>query len=81
MDTQVSTAFTRVDAYLKLAMVNFAKAVLPTSVEINAILMQAANGTQSAEQLIESFPDNRKAFMLRALAWLVKLNLLKVVSS
>jgi glycosyltransferase involved in cell wall biosynthesis len=68
VDTQVSTALTRVDAYLKLAMVNFAKAVVPTSLEINAILMQASNGTQTAEQLIESFPDNRKAFMLRALA-------------
>jgi starch synthase len=81
VDGELSAALTRSDAYLKLAMVNFAKVVLPTSVEINAILMQAANGTQTAEQLIQSFPANRQAFMLRSLAWFVKMNLLKVVAN
>lgn len=80
VDSELSIAMTRAEAYLKLSMVNFAKVVLPNSVEINAILMQAANGSQTAEQLIQGFPDSRKAFMLRSLAWFVKMNLLKVAS-
>ena len=78
VDTQVSTAFTRVDTYLKLAMVNFAKVVLPTPEEVSHILTQAAQGTQTSEQLIQKLPADRQAFMLRSLVWLVKMNLLKV---
>lgn len=77
VDSELSTTLTRADSYLKLAMVNFAKVVLPSSVEINAILVQAVKGAQTAEQLIQDFPDSRKAFILRALAWMVKMNLLK----
>lgn len=81
VDETLTSAMLRAEQYLNLAMVNFAKQMLPTSVEVNAILMQIGQESQTAEQLIQSFPDNRRAFLFRSLAWLVKMHLLKVVSS
>ena len=79
VDETLTSAMLRAEQYLNLAMVNFAKQMLPTSVEVNAILLQVGQESQTAEQLIQSFPDNRRAFLFRSLAWLVKMHLLKVV--
>lgn len=58
-------------------MVNFAKVVLPTDVECRTVLEGLAQGPQSAGTLVQTLTSERQAFIFRALAWLVKLGVLK----
>ena len=72
------TAARRVADYRALAMVNFAKVVLPTEAEVQTVLDAAAAGARTAAELVATFPADRQAFVFRALAWLAKLGILKV---
>lgn len=80
MDADVAAATARVAAYEKLAMVNFAKVVLPSEAEVQAVLAAAASSPKPAAELIAAIPQARQAFVFRTLAWLVKLGILKVCS-
>lgn len=80
VDADADVALTRALAYRQLAMVDFAKAILPTEAEIRAVLTAAANGPKAAGELVASLPTERQAFVLRSLVWLVKLGVLKVVA-
>ena len=77
VDANPDAAMQRVEAYRKLAMVNFAKIVLPTDAEVRLIL-HAALTPQAALTLIQAVPAERQAFVFRALVWLVKLGVLRV---
>jgi len=61
-----------------MAMVNFAKWVLPSHQEIETVLKQAATGPQAALALVNAIDVARKPFVFRTLAWLLKLGILKV---
>ena len=78
VDVDVQTAFLRAADYRQLAMVDFAKIVLPTEAEVLAVLFRAKSGPQSAIDLVQAIPSERRAFVFRSLVWLVKLNILKV---
>ena len=78
VDTSLESAVVRASAYRQLAMVNFAKLVLPEDAEIRLVLQAATAGPKSAGELVQHIETTRQAFVFRALAWLVKLNLLKV---
>ncbi|MDP1654056.1 MAG: hypothetical protein Q8L56_15160 [Rhodocyclaceae bacterium] len=80
VDADVRQAIECAGAYRQLAMVDFAKAVLPSEAEVAAVLAAAAQPKPAAE-LIASMPTERQAFVFRALAWLVKLGVLRVVAS
>lgn len=58
-------------------MVDFAKAILPDDAEIGAVLQQAAAGPHLAADLVASITPNRRPVVFRALAWLVKLGILR----
>jgi hypothetical protein len=60
-------------------MVNFAKLVLPSEDECQAILNALNRTTLSAGDIIQSLPTERQAFVFRALNWLLKIGILKVV--
>jgi hypothetical protein len=77
VDDDVGTAVGRAKALNALAMVDFAKVVLPTAAEISTVLQQAAGGPQSAIALVGSIPAERQAFVFRSLVWLMKLGILK----
>ena len=77
MDADASTALARVAQYQTLAMVNFAKLVLPTDAEVQALLAGVAAGPQAAGALIAAIPTERQAFVFRTLVWLVKVGVLK----
>ncbi len=77
VDTDASTALARVAQYQTLAMVNFAKLVLPTEAEVQTLLAGVAAGPQAAGALIAAIPTERQAFVFRTLVWLVKLGILK----
>lgn len=78
VDADAAIAIRRTNAYLQLAMVNFAKGVLPTHDEIELVLTAAADTPKPASALIQCIPAERQAFVFRTLAWLVKLSALKV---
>lgn len=78
VDGDADTALKRTLAYRQLAMVDFAKVVLPSEAEIGAVLQAAASGPKAAVALIAAIPAERQAFVFRSLVWLVKLGVLKV---
>ncbi len=78
VDNSLEAATTRLQTYQGMAMVNFAKWVLPSDEEIKVVLQQAAIGPQAALELINTIDDVRKPFVFRALAWLLKLGILKI---
>jgi starch synthase len=78
VDTDVALARQRLASYRPLAMVDFARAVLPDAAELEAVIAKAAAGPATALELVAVIPGTRQAFVLRALAWLVKLGILKV---
>lgn len=78
VDADVATARQRMAGYRQLAMVNFADAILPDEAEIQAVLEAAVNGPATAARLVEALPAPRRPRVLRALAWLVKLNVLRI---
>jgi starch synthase len=79
VDTNAGQAQQRLATYRQLAMVNFAKAVLPTEAEIAQVLQASAAGPRPARELVAALPEARRAFVFRSLTWLVKLNLLRVL--
>ena len=79
VDADVDVAITRALAYRQLAMVDFAKVILPTEAEVRAVL-QTATSTGAALEWVQAISDDRRPFVFRTLAWLVKLGVLKVVA-
>lgn len=78
VDADIETAVARVDTYRKLAMIDFAKVILPSEVEIKVVLHAAATGPKVAVELIADISSERQPFVFRSLAWLLKLGVLKV---
>lgn len=78
VDADSETALGRTLACRQLAMVDFAKLVLPIEEEVRSVLQAAASGPQSAVTLIANISTERQPFVFRSLAWLVKLGVLKV---
>ena len=77
VDATPQAALERALAYRRLAMVDFAKLVLPSDAELTAVL-QAAAQPQPALALVAGVPEERRPFVFRSLAWLLKLGVLKV---
>ena len=79
IDSEADAAIERTLAYRQLAMVDFAKIILPTTDEIETVL-RAASMPQTAQALIKEVLPERQAFVFRSLAWLLKLGVIRVVS-
>ena len=79
VDAHVELAIQRTLEYRQLAMVNFAKLILPGEDDIKTELSEGTNH-QSAELWVQGVPTVRPNYMFRLLAWLLKLGVLKVVS-
>jgi hypothetical protein len=78
VDDSLDAAVTRLQTYQAMAMVNFAKAVLPSNEEIATVLRQASLGPQASLDLLKSIDESRKPFVFRTLAWLLKMGILKM---
>lgn len=76
-DDGTDAAMSRVAAYRQLAMVNFARAVLPSEDEVRLVLQAAATVPKRAAELVVAIPAERQGQVFRSLAWLVKLGVLK----
>ena len=79
VDADVDAAIARASAYRQLAMVDFAKAILPSEAEMGAVLA-AAQSPAAASALVQGIAQERQPLVFRALAWLLKLGVLKVCS-
>lgn len=79
VDASTEEAKRRLDSYLQLAMVNFAKHVIPNRSEIDAVIMALGEGSKTAEELIHPIKDDRKAFVFRSLGWMSKIGLIQIV--
>ena len=77
-DLSVPDAQQRLNQYKTLAMVDFAKLVLPTDEEVASVFNAAAHGPVSAQAMLETITPSRQAFVLRSLVWLLKLGLLRL---
>jgi len=73
VDKDVEVALKKVAAMRALAMVDFAKLVLPTEEEVRLVL--SAPEATAAER-VAAISEERRPYVLRALAWLMKLGVL-----
>lgn len=80
VDCDVAASIDKVKAYKELAMVNFARDILPHDPEIQAVLHAASGGAKAARDLVASISEARRPYVYRALVWLVKLDVLRVVA-
>ena len=83
VDADADTAITRALAYRQLAMVDFAKIILPSEAEMRAVLMsqsQMTSESRAALEWVQGIAEDRRPFVFRSLAWLLKLGVMKVVS-
>ncbi len=78
VDNSLEEATARLQTYQAMAMVSFAKFVLPSDAEVEAVLKQAAAGPKAAIELVQTIDNARKPFVFRTLAWLLKMGILKV---
>lgn len=76
-DADINVALTRMRAYQKLAMVEFANAALASDAEIVRVIT-AADHPKPAIDLVADVAADRQAIVFRSLAWLIKLGVLKV---
>jgi alpha-maltose-1-phosphate synthase len=74
VDKDVEVALKKVAAMRALAMVDFAKLVLPTEEEVRLVL--SAPEATAAER-VAAISEERRPYVLRALAWLMKLGVLR----
>lgn len=78
VDNNIQTARTRVTQYQQLAMINFARVVLPADEEVNMVLKAVGSGPRPAFEIVAAIEIERRGFVFRSLVWLVKLGILKV---
>ena len=68
----------QVEAMRALAMVNFAKFVLPTPDEVRLVLTTAVTGPLRAVDLVRDISEDRRAHVFRGLGWLMKVGALRL---
>ena len=83
VDASKELAIQRAKQYFNLAMVSYAKLVLPSLQEIEGVLNQAPENTtvpQPAQDWVKAISEERKALVFRGLSWLIKMGILKISS-
>jgi glycosyltransferase involved in cell wall biosynthesis len=81
VDKDPVIAIKRTKAYLKLAMVDFAKLVIPTEGELQAVIYSLpTERPKEAIDWVKDISEARKPYVFRSLGWLLKLGILKVVN-
>jgi starch synthase len=78
VDAEVEAAICRLAEYRALAMVKFAAVVLPSDAECRMVLETLAEGPRASVFLVQALPVDRQPMVFRAIAWLLKLGILRV---
>ena len=79
VDVNARIGAARLEQYRTLLMVNFAELVLPHADEILLVLVVAEQGEKTANELLQTIEPARKPFVFRALAWMIKLGVLRTI--
>jgi starch synthase len=74
------SARTRATELRQLKMVAFGKHLLPTDEELSIVFSAAEAGHVAANELVRDIPQKRRVAVFRALAWLVKMGILRICS-
>lgn len=74
------TALMRAGELRELKMVEFGNRLLPTEDELYEVLAAVKAGRMAAGELVRDIPGKRRLTVFRALAWLVKMGILRVCS-
>lgn len=77
-DGGVETALQRLAGLRELSMVSFAGIVAPNQQETRIVLTGLSQGPSTAEALLTLVPAERRPYVFRGLAWLLKLGVLKI---
>ncbi len=77
----LAAAQARLEQLTALSMVNYALPLLPEADELAEVLRAASQGAQPARELLRGIPENRRALVFRALVWLIKLDVLRLVAN
>ena len=80
VDANVDAARSRLAELSKLDLTKMLNTVLPAQEELELTLGRLAEGAASAGDLIKAMPTARRALAFRALLWLAKLNLVRIVT-
>jgi glycosyltransferase involved in cell wall biosynthesis len=83
VDDSKELAIQRAKQYINLAMISYAKLVLPDLKEIELVLNQTPGNKKApkpAQDWVKEIPADRKALVLRGLSWLIKMGILKIAS-
>ena len=75
VDRDSNQALARIAAYRQLAMVDYAKVILPSEAEIQSVLSKASAIPTSALELTADIAPERRPLVLRSLAWMLKLGI------
>jgi len=78
VDHDPSRALDRALGFRKLAMVDFARVVLPTEKEIRLVLEALAKEPATVGEILGPLDRLRQPAILRSLAWMLKLHLLRL---
>ena len=70
VEADIEMALKRAMAYRQLAMIDFAKAILPSDEEIQSIFKYVGMEKRPAIELIWQFHPERRPFLFRSLSWL-----------
>ena len=81
VDANTQAAAKIASAYKQLAMVEFAKFVLPTDNELQSVLRLAGHDPKPAIILVSEIDEKRRPYVFRSLAWLVKLGVLQIAET
>lgn len=80
LELALPDAAEKLTRWRSLAMVDFAKRVLPTQEECEAVLTSFTSGPRPGGEVVKGLPLERQAFVFRSLAWMVKMGVLRVVA-
>ena len=78
-DSSIEFVKKRILDYKKLAMVNYAKYIIPSDQDLDIILNSLSSSPKKAGDLIQDFSLEKRPFILRSLCWMLKLKLLILV--
>jgi hypothetical protein len=76
-DADLASALQRLRGLRALTLVGYAHRVLPEDAELVAVLQAAQGGPHTPPGLLQGIAPERRAFVHRALSWLLKLGVLK----
>ena len=80
LELALPDAAEKLSLWRSLAMVDFAKRVLPAQEECEAVLTTLASGPRPAGEVVQGLAPERQGFVFRSLAWMVKMGVLRVVA-